>query len=156
MVGLPSGNRNEVSDSFIPFAILYTAAVFCKEYPDSWLMPALAVDLVCTGVVLSVKLDFGKIASNNSSRKRTHRFRRLMNGRGISANGVGQDNFIASITVSTSSSESITSASGTGVDDVAPPGKIFFCIRNLLVVAFAFCNNGELEESVSEHDKQGA
>jgi hypothetical protein len=145
-VGLPSGNRNEVSDSFIPFAILYTAAVFCKGYPDNWLMPALAVDLGCTGVVLSVKLDFGEIASNNSSRKRTHRLRRLINGRGISAKGVGQDAFMASITVSTSSSESITSASGTGVDDDAPV-KTFFCIRNLLVVAFAFCNSGELEES---------
>lgn len=109
-------------------------------------MPALVAVLICVDCVLSVKLDFGDIASIKSSRRRTHLLRRFMNGRGGSANGLGHDDLIASIIVSTSSSESIASTSGAGVADGAEI-RAFFGIRSLLADNVAFCIRGEPDES---------
>lgn len=145
LVALPSGNRNVGSDSFNPFTIeVYPVELFWRGDPDNWPMPALAVDLACAMVMLSVKLDLGDIASSNSSRRRIHRLRRLMKGRGISARDVGHEDRIASMIVSTSSSESITSASVAGVAADGPVvTSTFFGIRNFGVGAVAFCINGD-------------
>lgn len=149
LVGLLSGNRNVGSDSFMPLAILYPAELGCRGNPDNWPMPALAVDLVCADGVLSVKLDLGEIASSNSSRSRMHRLRLLIKGLGTSAKGVGQEDLRASMIVSTSSSESTTSASVAGVADDAA-AITFFGIRSLAGVTVCFCNNGEAPESVKD------
>jgi hypothetical protein len=72
-----------------------------------------------------------------------------MKVRGVSANGLGHEDRIASIIVSTSSSESTVSASGAGVADGAE-ARAFFGIRSLLADSVAFCISGEPDESVSK------